>query len=153
MPVTVRAGIFPSGYGGMSAAWHLEVNKMTRSDGPLILAIVFLGAGLGVLIGYCNGTTGFSASYPFTGSILHLELTTTGVGVIGGLAATAIGVLLLIWATLAAVVGLFSGPRVARERYVERVSVVPKDGADYETEPVTARRRHFWSRSTQGTRI
>jgi len=126
---------------------------MTRSDGPLILAMVFLGAGLGVLIGFCNGTTGFSASYPFTGSILHVEMTTTGVGVMGGLAATAIGVLLLVWAVLAAIVSLVTGPRVARERYVERVSVVPRDGAEYETEVVPERRRHFWSRSTQGTNL
>lgn len=126
---------------------------MMRSDGPLILAVIFLGAGLGVLIGYCSGTTGFSASYPFTGSILHVEMTTTGVGVIGGLAATAIGILLLVWALLGAIVSLFTGPRVARERYVERVSVVPKDGDEYETEPITQHRRHFWSRSTQGTNL
>jgi hypothetical protein len=126
-----------------------------RSDGPLILAVIFLGTGLGVLIGFCNGTTGFSASYPFTGSILHVEMTTTGVGVIGGLAATAIGVLLLVWAVLAAVVSLASGPRVARERYVERVSVVPRDEmVNYDTaEVVPEQRRHFWSRSTPGTNL
>ena len=128
---------------------------MTRSDGPLILAMVFLGTGLGVLIGFCNGTTGFSASYPLTGSILHVEMTTTGVGVMGGLAATAIGVLLLAWAVMAAIVSLIAGPRVARERYVERVSVVPRnESIDYDnTEVVPKQRRHFWSRSTQGTNL
>jgi uncharacterized membrane protein YphA (DoxX/SURF4 family) len=124
-----------------------------RSDRPLILALIFLGAGLGVLIGYCNGTTGFSASYPFTNSILHLEMTTTGVGVVGGVVATAIGLLLLVWAFLAAIVSLFTGPSVARERVVERVSVVPKEGAEYETESVPMQRRHFWSRSTPGTNL
>lgn len=124
-----------------------------RSDRPLILAVIFLGVGLGVIIGYCNGTTGFSASYPFTNSILHLELTTTGPGVVGGLAATAIGLLLLVWAFLAGIVSLFAGPAVSRERVVERVSVVPQQGAEYETESVPVQRRHFWSRTTQGTNL
>jgi hypothetical protein len=125
-----------------------------RSDRPLVLAVIFLAAGLGVLIGYCNGTTGFSASYPFTGSILHLEMTTTGVGVMGGLVATAIGALLLVWAFLAAIVSLFTGPEVSRERVVERVSVVPRENtAEYPSEAVPVQRRHFWSRSTQGTNL
>jgi len=126
-----------------------------RSDRPLILAVIFLGAGLGVLIGYCNGTTGFSASYPFTNSILHLEMTTIGPGVVGGLASTVIGVLLLVWAFLAAIVSLFTTSAVRRERYVERVSVVPRDDAPEYTavEEVPAPRRHFWSRSSPGTNI
>jgi hypothetical protein len=125
-----------------------------RSDRPLILAVIFLGIGLGVIIGYCNGTTGFSASYPFTGSVLHIELTTIGPGVLGGLTATAIGVLLLIWAFFAAIVSLFAGPAISRERLVERVSVVPNAGStEYDTESVPVRRRHFWSRSTQGTNL
>src|SRR5580658_3044605 len=124
-----------------------------RSDRPLVLAVIFLAAGLGVLVGYCNGTTGFSASYPFTNSILHLEMTTTGVGVVGGMVATAIGLLLMVWAFLAAIVSLFTGPVVARERVVERVSVVPKEGAEKAPESVPVQRRHFWSRSTQGTNL
>jgi uncharacterized membrane protein YphA (DoxX/SURF4 family) len=126
-----------------------------RSDRPLILAVIFLGAGLGVIIGYCNGTTGFSASYPFVNSILHIELTTIGPGAVGGLVATAIGLLLLVWAFFAAIVSLFTGPVVSRQRYVERVSVVPRDeSAEYDSEPVVAPRRHFWSRSSsQGTNI
>lgn len=125
-----------------------------RSDRPLILAVIFLGAGLGVLIGYCHGTTGFSASYPFTGSMIHVELTTIGAGVLGGLTATAIGVLLLIWAFFAAIVSLFTGPAVARTRVVERYSVVPhEETEEYDTEPVPEHRRHFWSRSSEGTNI
>lgn len=125
-----------------------------RSDRPLILAVIFLSAGLGVIIGYCNGTTGFSASYPFTNSILHLEMTTVGPGVVGGLAATAIGLLLMVLAFFAAIVSLFTGPMVARTRVVERVSVVPRDEtSEYDTETVPERRRRFWSRSTQGTNL
>ncbi len=125
-----------------------------RSDRPLILAVIFLGVGLGVLIGYCSGTTGFNASYPLTGSIVHVELTTTGPGVLGGLTATVIGVLLLAWAFLAAIVSLFTGPSVRRERFVERVSVVPhEETSEYDVESVPAQRRHFWSRSTPGTNL
>jgi uncharacterized MAPEG superfamily protein len=81
-------------------------------------------------------------------------MTTTGVGVVGGVVATAIGLLLLVWAFLAAIVSLFTGPAVARERVVERVSVVPRDtAAEYDGEAVPAPRRHFWSRSTQGTNL
>jgi hypothetical protein len=68
--------------------------------------------------------------------------------------AAAIGLLLLVWAFLAAIVSLFTGPAVARTRVVERVSVVPRDDAnEYPAEVVPGRRRHFWSRSTQGTNI
>ena len=125
-----------------------------RSDRPLILAVIFLGIGLGVLIGYCSGTTGFSASYPFTNSVLHIEMSTIGPGVVGGLAATLVGVVLLIWAFFAAIVSLFTGPAVAKTRVVERYSVVPRDeGSEYDTETVPAPRRHFWSRSTTGSHL
>jgi hypothetical protein len=127
-----------------------------RSDRSLILAVIFLGAGLGLIIGYCNGTTGFNAAYPFSGSTLHLELTTTGPAVLGGLAALAIGVLFLVWAFLAAIVSLFTGPYNTRERVVERLSVVPRDQVEvdpYAEVSVPEHRRHFWSRRSEGTNI
>ena len=125
-----------------------------RSDRPLILAVIFLGVGLGVLIGYCNGASGFSASYPFTNSVLHVEMSTIGPGVVGGLAALVVGVVLLIWAFFAAIVSLFTGPVVPRTRVVERYSVVPhEETSEYDTETIPAPRRHFWSRSTPGTNL
>jgi hypothetical protein len=75
-----------------------------RADRPLIGAVLFLGAGLGLIIGYCHGTTGFNAAYPFTGSILHIDMTTTGPGVLGGLLLAMVGALFLVWAFLAALV-------------------------------------------------
>jgi hypothetical protein len=96
-----------------------------RSDGPLIGAIIFLGAGLGLIIGYCHGTTGFSAAYPFSGSVLHLDMTTTGPGVLGGLALAVIGAFLLLWAILAALVSLLTSSAEPRERASERYSIVP----------------------------
>jgi hypothetical protein len=67
--------------------------------------VLFLAAGLGVILAYCHGTTSFNAAYPFAGSNLHIDLTTTGPAVLGGLALTAVGLLLLVWALLAAIVG------------------------------------------------
>jgi hypothetical protein len=113
----------------------------------LIGAVIFVGIGLGLIIGYCNGSTGLSAAYPFTGSALHIELTTTGPAVLGGLAAMAVGILLLVWAFLAAIVSLFTGSEGTRERVIERYSVTPRadDAPVYGvTEPEP--RRHFWSR-------
>lgn len=77
-----------------------------KSGLPLILSVLFLAAGLGVLIGYCHGSASFNAAYPFSGSMLHIDMSTSGPGVLGGLLCTAIGVLLLLWAFFAALVGI-----------------------------------------------
>jgi hypothetical protein len=127
-----------------------------RADRPLIGAVLFLGCGLALILGYCHGTTGFNAAYPFSGSTLHIELTTVGPAVLGGVACTAIGVLLLVWAFLAAIVSLFTWsdrPR-DRERVVERYSVVPAaNGVNYEEAPVVEERRHFWNRPSTRSHI
>lgn len=118
-----------------------------RADRPLIGAVIFLGAGLGMIIAYCHGTTGFNAAYPFAGSSLHLDLTTTGPAVLGGLACTAVGCLLLIWACLAALVSLFTWTERTKERVVERYSVVPAaDGISHSEAEVNEEGAHFWSR-------
>jgi len=128
-----------------------------RADRPLVGAVLFLAAGLALILAYCHGTTGFNAAYPFAGSILHLELTTTGPAVLGGVACVAIGCLLLVWAFLAAIVSLFTWTERTRERVVERYSVVPTsvvpsaDGEGY-TETSETEHQHFWSRPAR-TRI
>ena len=127
-----------------------------RADRPLIGAVIFLGLGLGLIFGYCTGTTGFSAAYPFSGSTLHVDFTTIGPAVIGGVALSAIGAVLLIWAILAAILTLFSGPQVTRERVervVERYPVATTaDGTPYTEVPVVTERKHFWSRPPAKTR-
>jgi hypothetical protein len=125
-----------------------------RVDRPLVGAVIFLAVGLGLIIGYCHGTTGFSASYPFAGSTLHLDLTTTGPAVLGGVICTAFGCLLLVWAFLAALVSLFTWTDRTRERVVERYSVVPApdaNGRELVTED-EVEHKHFWSRPAR-TRI
>jgi hypothetical protein len=125
-----------------------------RSDGPLILAIVCLGTALGVLIGFGVGHTGFNASYPFESSVMHVDLTTTGAGVLGAVVLGSIGALFLVWAFLAAIVGLVSGPIVARrERVVERYPIIPTDATTVVDDEGVPVRRHFWQRSTQRTHI
>jgi hypothetical protein len=92
-----------------------------RSDRPIIAAILSLAAGLGLIFAYGNGTTNLSAAYPLTGSSLHMDLTTTGAAAVGGLAFVALGLLLLTWALLAAIVGQVS--LLAADRPKERVAV------------------------------
>jgi hypothetical protein len=75
-----------------------------RPDRPLIVAVAALAAGVGLLVLYCQGATSMNVAYPFSGSTLHIDMTTTGPGVLGGLALTALGLLLLLWSLLAAIV-------------------------------------------------
>lgn len=86
-----------------------------RVDRLLIVSILCLGAGLGVIFGYCNGSVGVNAAWPIAGCALHIDTTTTGPGALGGLVLTALGALLLIGATLLAVVGQFR-PRAEKTR-------------------------------------
>lgn len=57
-----------------------------------------------LIFGYCHGDTSFAAAYPFSGTNIHVDFSETGPGVLGGLALTGIGVLLMAWAFIAAIV-------------------------------------------------
>ncbi|HEY1646515.1 MAG TPA: hypothetical protein VGF96_00925 [Terracidiphilus sp.] len=124
-----------------------------RADRPLIGAVIFLGVGLGLILAYCNGTTGLSAAYPLAGSRLHIELTTTGPAVLGGITCTAIGALLLIWAFLAAIVDMFAGSDRPRDRVIERYSVVPAAEGTAYADTSEEERKHFWSRPSSRSHI
>jgi hypothetical protein len=99
-----------------------------RADRPLLGAIVFLACGLGLIIGYCNGATSFTAAFPFTASTLHIDVLTNGPAAAGGVVLTAIGLLLLLWAVLAAIVGqialLFSDRHQDPESLLDRESLL-----------------------------
>jgi|SRR5580658_4902890 hypothetical protein len=128
-----------------------------RSDGPLLLAIVLLGIGVGVLVGFGIGHTEFNVTYPLATSMVHFDLTTTGPGVLGAAAAGGVGALFLVWAFLGALVSLISGPpRLRRERVVERISVMPSDeyearnnAVPYADVQTPGQKRHFWSRHSE----
>jgi hypothetical protein len=59
-------------------------------------------------------------AYPFASSVLHLDLTTYGPAVLGGLALIALGALLLAWSVLAAFVHQIS-LLVSREDRMESI--------------------------------
>jgi len=75
-----------------------------RPDRPLIGAVVSLAAGIAAILAYCNGNTAFSAGYPFSACQLHVDFTTNGPAVLGGMALIALGLLFMAWALLAAFV-------------------------------------------------
>ena len=74
--------------------------------GVLVIGVLCLAAGIGVIFGFCNGTTAFSFGYPLSGSSIHIDVTTTGAGVPVAVGLTAIGAFLLIVATVVALVGM-----------------------------------------------
>ena len=80
-----------------------------KSNGPLILAVLFLASGLTIIFFYGVGTAGFNAAYPFSAATLNLSIATAGPAAVGGLALTALGLLMLLWSLICAVVGLASG--------------------------------------------
>jgi hypothetical protein len=89
-----------------------------KPDRPLIISILFLAGGLWLIFGYAHGTAGLSAALPITNSTLHINVNTTGLAALGGIVVLAVGVLLLIWSLLAAIVsqlahmggGSYEGP-------------------------------------------
>ena len=76
-----------------------------KPDRPLILSVIMLAAGLGIIFGYCHGTVGLNVAVPVSGASFILCTTTTGPGALGGFALTVLGVLLLIWALICAIIG------------------------------------------------
>jgi hypothetical protein len=86
-----------------------------KSDGPLILAVLFLAGGLTIIFSYGIGTAGFNAAYPFSAANLNLSIATAGPAAVGGLALTALGVLMLVWTLICALIGEFSS--IGSSRY------------------------------------
>lgn len=93
-----------------------------KPDRPLLVSFVCLAAGLSIILGYCHGSTSLTIAYPFSGTVLRVAFTTAGPGVIGGLALTILGALLLIWSFIAAIVSQvrsFSASDEPRNRILE----------------------------------
>ena len=83
-----------------------------RPNLPLIGALLFLVAGLGLIIGYSQGTSSINMGYPIAASTVQIAITTTGPAVVGGVCLTAVGLLLMVWALICAIVSGFgmAGP-------------------------------------------
>ncbi len=104
-----------------------------RPDRPLLGAVACLAAGVGLIVGYCQGTTSMNAAFPFAASTFHIDLTTNGPAVFGGIGMIALGLLLLVWAVLAAIVSQI-GRMVGREDRYE--SILDRDtDSSFEDEP------------------
>lgn len=99
-----------------------------RADRPLLGAVLFLACGITLILAYCSDATTFTAAFPFTGSTLHIDVLTNGPGAVGGVVLTAVGLLFLLWAVLAAIVGqigqLFSGRHEDPETLLDRESLL-----------------------------
>jgi hypothetical protein len=81
----------------------------------VIASIVFLGLGLGLILGYCHDSTiSFSAAHPAAGASLQFVIYTNGWPAMAGLAATVVGILLLFAALVFAVLGHMSSRQTAR---------------------------------------
>jgi hypothetical protein len=94
-----------------------------KSDGPLILAVLFLAAGLTLIIAYGTGTAGFNAAYPFSAANLQVSISTAGPAAIGGMGLTALGLLMMVWAVIGAIVSQFMvfGTERGRAERLERL--------------------------------
>jgi hypothetical protein len=89
------------------AAHEIHEVIVMRSDGPLILAVLSLAAGLTIIFKYGVGTAGFNAAYPVSGASLQMSISTAGPAAIGGMFLVALGLLLMLWAVIGAIAGQF----------------------------------------------
>ena len=63
----------------------------------LIASVVFLGLGLGLILNYCHDSTiSFSAAHPSAAASLQFVIYTNGWPAMVGVAATVVGILLLL---------------------------------------------------------
>ncbi len=82
----------------------------------LIASIIFLGLGLGLILGYChNSTVTFNGAYPAAGASLQVIINTNGLPAMAGLAFTVLGVVFLFAALVFTVLTLVS-PSIAENR-------------------------------------
>ncbi len=91
-----------------------------RSERVLIGSVLFLAVGLGLIFGFCNGTTGFTFGYPFSATSLHVDITTTGVPALAGLALIGLGCLLLLLSLILGFTGAFAGQGQSYEAPIRR---------------------------------
>jgi hypothetical protein len=83
------------------------LRKGARMKGVLVTAVACLAAGLFVIFYFCNGTTGLQFGYPFSACSIHIDITTTGIGVPVAIGLVGVGAFLMIVATVIALIGMF----------------------------------------------
>ena len=82
----------------------------------LILAFLLLAAGVTLIFAYCNGTTGFDAGYPVSGTRIHIDITTTGYPTLIGVPCTLFGIVLLCLAFLGAILREIQAVRTRKRK-------------------------------------
>jgi hypothetical protein len=107
----------------LTGPWTNPAKKEADVKGVLVVAVACLAVGIGVIFGFCNGSTGLSLGSPLSASSIHVDITTTGAGVPIAVGLVALGVFLLIVATAIAIVGMRreseAGPSRRRESAFE----------------------------------
>jgi hypothetical protein len=73
--------------------------------GLVVVSVLCLGVGVGLIFGYCNGTTGLQLGAPIEASSLHIDITTKGWPALAGFVLTALGAFLEVLAFFAALSG------------------------------------------------
>ena len=103
-----------------------------KPDRPIILSILFLAGGLALIFGYAKGIAGLSAAYPISNSTLHIDVNTGGLAALGGISLLGIGVLLLLWSLLAAIVSqlMLLGGGSSESRRSRSYSILANDEDD-----------------------
>ena len=82
----------------------------------LIASIVFLGLGLGLIVGHSHDSTiSFSAAHPASAASLQIIIHTEGLPAMAGVAASFLGVLLLFTAMVLAVLHEVGSSQIARD--------------------------------------
>jgi len=74
-----------------------------KSDYLLIGSVLLLAIGLGIIIGYTQGSAGFNVAYPASGASLQVSIKTIGWPAMIGVALTLVGLLLLLAAAISAI--------------------------------------------------
>lgn len=84
------------------------------SERSLIAAVVLLGVGLGLILGYTHGSATFTAAYPVSGTLLQVSINTVGLAAMAGFVATVLGTVVLVVAFVQAIVGQALSRKVAK---------------------------------------
>lgn len=90
--------------------------------GVLVTAVACLTAGLFIIFYFCHGTTGVQFGSTLSECAIHIDITTTGIGVPVAIGLVAIGAFLLIVATLIALIGMFRSRRAVAPATKHRAS-------------------------------
>jgi hypothetical protein len=108
-----------------------------RPDRPVIGAVVCLATGIALIVAWCHDASSASLAYPLAGSNLHIDLSTSGPAVLGGLFFLALGVLFLLWSLLAAIVSQISLLIGSEDRMESIVGKYREPSFEYDNYPNT----------------